>query len=441
MNDFETGRQPVIVTGVRTPFLKSGGAYAALSGHSLAAAPMAELRRRCDLAPDGVDLVTLGMVVQDVDATNAAREAMLSAGFSSRVPAWTVSMAGVSPNVGVGSICDQILLGRVDSALACGADNFSDLPVRFGRSLRQRAVSLATARSLAERLRILAGIRPGDLLPHVPSATDLTTGLTMGECAERMARRFGVDRNDSDAYALRSHRLATEAWTTGRFADEVMAIDLANGSRVERDDTPRSDTTLERLGALRPSFVEDGIITAGNASGLTDGAAALLLMSTAAAARAGHDPLARIIDYQFTGVADLRDEMLLGPAMAIPPLLHRHGLAMQDIEVFELHEAFAATVVKCRRDLGIDDLPCLAGFGLAVGASFQGHPLEIGEVKRRITGEYEDATVVSIKSDRPDAQELDLSLGDLLGFGPDDFQPGFGQRFKLILRKRDQQIG
>jgi len=345
VNDFETGRQPVIVTGVRTPFLKSGGAYAALSGHSLAAAPMAELRRRCDLAPDGVDLVTLGMVVQDVDATNAAREAMLSAGFSSRVPAWTVSMAGVSPNVGVGSICDQILLGRVDSALACGADNFSDLPVRFGRSLRQRAVSLATARSLAERLRILAGIRPVDLLPHVPSATDLTTGLTMGECAERMARRFGVDRNDSDAYALRSHRLATEAWTTGRFADEVMAIDLADGSRVERDDTPRSDTTLERLGALRPSFVEDGIITAGNASGLTDGAAALLLMSTAAAARAGHDPLARVIDYQFTGVADLRDEMLLGPAMAIPPLLHRHGLAMQDIEVFELHEAFAAQIL------------------------------------------------------------------------------------------------
>lgn len=345
VNDVEAGRQPVIVTGVRTPFLKSGGAYAALSGHSLAAAPMAELRRRCDLAPDGVDLVTLGMVVQDVDATNAAREAMLEAGFSSRVPAWTVSMAGVSPNVGVASICDQILLGRVDRALACGADNFSDLPVRFGRSLRQRAVRLATSRSLADRLRVLAGIRPGDLLPCVPSATDLTTGLTMGECGERMARRFGVDRAASDAYALRSHRLATEAWAAGRFADDVMAIDVPGAGWIERDDTPRSDTTLERLGTLRPSFADDGIITAGNASGLTDGAAALLMMSAAAAERAGHDPLARVIDYQFGGVADLRDEMLLGPAMTIPTLLNRHGVAMHDIEVFELHEAFAAQIL------------------------------------------------------------------------------------------------
>lgn len=355
MSDSDAGRQPVIVAGVRTPFLKSGGAYAALSGHALAAAPMGELRLRCDLAPEGVDLVTLGMVVQDVDATNAAREAMLAAGFSSRVPAWTVSMAGVSPNVGVASICDQIRLGRVDRALACGAENFSDLPVRFGRSLRQRAVRLATSRSLAERLRILAGVRPGDLLPRVPTASDLTTGLTMGECAERMARRFGVDRAGSDAYALRSHRLAAEAWAAGRYAEDVMAIDVPGAGRVDRDDTPRPDTTLERLGALAPSFAEDGVVTAGNATGLTDGAGALLVMSAAAAERAGHEPLARVVDYRFTGVADLRDEMLLGPAMAIPPLLDRHGLAMGDIEVFELHEAFAAQILANQAALADTD--------------------------------------------------------------------------------------
>ncbi len=343
-------RQPVLVAGTRTPFLTAGGAYATLSGHQLAAAPLRELRERCELRPDGVQLVTMGMVVQDLDATNVAREAMLGAGFSSRVPAYTVSMAGVSPNVGLAHICDQIALGRLDIAIAAGAEHFSELPIRMRRNVRRRAVRLALARSLGERLKILAGLRPGDLLPEIPSATDMTTGLTMGQCCENMAAGFGISRAAADAFALRSHQQAHAAWEAGHYASQVMAMPGAPA----RDDAIRADTSADKLAALKPRFAAQGTVTAGNASGITDGAGALLLMSAEAAARDGRASLARVLDYQFAGVSSLRDEMLLGPANAIPPLLARHGLSMDDVGVFELHEAFAAQILANQAALASD---------------------------------------------------------------------------------------
>ena len=350
-------RQPVLVAGVRTPFLNSGGAYADLRAYELAAAPLRALRERCDLGPEQAELVTMGMVVQDVNTTNVAREAMLSAGFSSRVPAYTVSMAGVSPNVGLAHVCDQIALGRLDCAVAAGAEQFSDLPIRMSRNVRKRAVRLALARSLRQRLKLLAGLRPRDLVPELPSAEDLTTGMTMGQCCEAMAERFGVTREQADAFALRSHRQADEAWAQGRYDEDVMPM-ACGGQRVERDDAIRSDTSMEKLAALKPSFADNGVVTAGNASGLTDGAGALLLMSAEAASRAGRQPLLRVVDYQFTGVQDMASEMLLGPANAIPPLLQRHGLQMQDIAVFELHEAFAAQILANQAALVSDEFAC-----------------------------------------------------------------------------------
>ena len=342
-SEVAAGRQPVVVEAVRTPFLNSAGAYAALMNHELAAFPLAEVLRRSGVSAQEVELITMGMVVQDVSTTNVAREAMLAAAYPSHIPAYSISMAGVSPNVGVLNICDAIALGRMDVAVAAGTENFSDLPLRMRRPVRQRAVKLATAKSTGERLRSLKGLRPMDLLPELPSSEDLTTGLTMGNACERMVERFGVTREQTDAFALRSHQSAERAWQQGLYED-VMPLRIKQ-QQVEKDDAIRADTSLDKLARLKPSFEKTGVVTPGNASGLTDGAAAALLMSQQRAQENGLQPLVRVVDGQLGGVDDMHTEMLLGPAKTIPPLLARHGLALADIDVFELHEAFAAQIL------------------------------------------------------------------------------------------------
>ena len=387
-NEVADARRPVVVDAVRTPFLNSTGAYAQLHNYQLAALPLAEILRRAGLDAAAVELVTMGMVVQDVETTNVAREAMLVAGYPSHIPAYSISMAGVSPNVGVINLCDAIALGRLKIGVAAGTENFSDLPIRLPRRMRQRAIRLSKARSLRQRLKLLGGIRPADLLPELPSSQDLTTGLSMGSACENMAQRFAVTREAADVYALSSHQRAQAAWDAGHYAD-VMRVSLAQ-IEVSRDDAIRGDTSLQRLAALKPSFDPSGIVTPGNASGLTDGAAALLMMAQGEAEQRGLTPLARVCDAQLTGVHDMHSEMLLGPAMAIPPLLARHGLRMQDIAVFELHEAFAAQILAnqaaladtrfAREELGLEHAPGaipaerlnLWGGSLALGNPFAG---------------------------------------------------------------------
>lgn len=358
-------RLPVIVRGVRTPFLNSGGAYAEYYDHELAAIPLRQVLQATGVAAKQVELVTMGMVVQDVETTNVAREAMLTAGYPSTIPAYTISMAGVSPAMGVMNICDQIALGRIDIAVAGGSENFSDLPIRMSRNVRKRAVRLAAAKGVASQLKILAGLRPGDLVPELPSGVDLTTKMNMGTSCEAMVKRFSVTREAADAYAARSHQLAGAAWESGIYNEEVLPVTTPSGQQVLLDDSMRPGTTQARLAELKPSFdKKNGIITAGNASGFTDGAAALLMMSNAAAKQQALAPLAVVRDYFISGVTDMHTEMLLGPAMAIPRLLAHNGLAMEDIDVFELHEAFAAQILAnqqalsdnkfARNELGLD---------------------------------------------------------------------------------------
>lgn len=388
--NLEAARQPVIVDAVRTPFLHSGGAFSPLRHHELAAQPIRALLTRTGVAADDIQFLTVGAVVQELDTTNVAREAGLEAGLPARVPAYSVSMAGISPAVGLAHLCDMIALGRLDVAVAGGSELFSDIPIRMRRPIRQRAAKLALAKSTGERIRALGGLRPRDLLPELPSSTDLTTGQTMGSNCEAMVRRFGVSREASDAFAARSHRLAGEAWAAGHYAEDVAAVTVPDGPTVERDDGIRADATAERLARLKPAFGEDGIITAGSASGITDGAAAQLLMSAGAARARGMQPLGRVIDYHFGGVNDLHSEMLMGPAMTIPQLLARNGLGMEDIGVFELHEAFAAQILCnqqaladtefCREELGLAEAPGAIpedrlntwGGSLALGNPFAG---------------------------------------------------------------------
>lgn len=347
---------PVIVAGVRTPFLETAGAYRNMMAHELGAAAMAGLLQRALWDPAHLDIVAMGIVVHEINTTNVAREAMLGAGVPSTVPAFTTSMAGLSPNMAVTNVCDMIRAGRISAAVAGGMETFSDMPIRLSARMRRLLMQLRQARSTKARLKALAGLRPADFTLDIPKSADFTTGQTMGASVEAMARRYPVTREEVDRFALQSHQRALRSIADGWHAADIVAVSTPDGASVSADNSPRADMTAAGLARLKPVFDQDrGIVTAASASRFTDGAAALLMTSQARAESAGVAPLAIVRDSHFAGVADMHHEMLLGPAMAIPPLLQRHGLRMDDVAVFEWHEAFAAQILVNQRCLASDE--------------------------------------------------------------------------------------
>lgn len=356
MNTASPDTLPVLVRGVRTPFLDSGGAYSPLMSYELGAKAIAGLVEKAGIDSACIDMVALGTVVQEIETSNVAREAMLAAGLPATTPAYTLTMAGLSPNIAVGTLCDMIALGRIEVGIAGGTETFSDPPLRASQPLRRALMKLNRDRSARAVFGVLKSLRPRDLLPELPSGTDFTTRKTMGACTEAMVKRFGVGRQASDAFAARSHQLAVEAWNEGRFDEDIVPVQVPGTTRlVSRDDSMRDDASVEKLARLKPVFEPDGgIVTAGNSSRLTDGAAAVLLTSLAAARRLKLEPQAVVRDYVLAGVSDLHTEMLLGPAVSIPRLLQRNGLKVSDVDVWELHEAFASQILANQACLGSD---------------------------------------------------------------------------------------
>lgn len=347
-------RDVVVVDGVRTPFLRAAGAYAGWLPHELAARPLRALADRLTLDVERVDAVALGITVHETDTPNVAREAMLEAGYASTTPAWTTSMAGLSPNLAVTTVADAIRLGRADLAVAGGVETFSEAPIRLSRGMRRAAMKVRQARSATDALRGLATLRPRDVGLDLPRSGDLTTGMTMGEATERMTRSWNVSRQQADRWAVQSHQRAVAAWGEGRYDRQVVAVEAPGGTAV-RDDEPRADTDAGTLARLEPAFTEDGIITPGNASGFTDGAAGVVLAARESAAAQGLRARAVLRDVRFVGVPDLVDEHLLGPALAVPRLLAANGLELADVDVVELHEAFASQVLAVGAALASDD--------------------------------------------------------------------------------------
>lgn len=344
---------PVLLGGTRTPFLQASGAYGSLMAYELAAHALRDAPVRLGIDREQVDTVALGTVVHETDTSNVAREAMLAAGYLPSTPAYTTSMAGLSPTIAITSAADAIAAGRLHLAVAGGVESFSDVPIRLSRGMRRAAMKLRRDRTIAERLGTVAQLRPRDLALAVPRSADTTTGLTMGEAAERTTRQLPVTRAEADAYADRSHRRAVAAWDAGRYARQVHPVTV-DGVTVDRDDTPRADSSTDRLARLAPAFTDRGTITAGNASGFTDGAGAVVLSDLATADRLGIAPAAALRDAVYVGVDDLADEMLLGPALAIPRLLDRNGLRVDDVAVWEVHEAFATQILSVQRALADD---------------------------------------------------------------------------------------
>ncbi len=339
------GRRVAIVEGCRTPFARAGTDFKALSAIDLGKVAVRELISRTDLDVQEIEHLVFGTVVQSVQEPNIAREVLLGSGIPPTVPAFTVARACASSNQAITSAADHIALGLADVAIAGGAESLTDVPILVSDEMRDALVTASKARSVGARLQAFAGIRPKHLAPITPAIAEPTTGLTMGESAERMAQENGISREEQDRWALRSHQLAWKATEDGRLTREIAPV-FVDGRAVTRDNGIRPDTSLEKLAQLRPAFDRKfGTVTAGNASPLTDGASAVLLMSEEKAKALGYEPLGYIRSYAYAALAPA-DQLLQGPVFATPVALKRAGLSMKDIDRMDIHEAFAAQVLS-----------------------------------------------------------------------------------------------
>ena len=344
----EGGRRAAIVAGLRTPFVKAGGDFNDLSAVELGALLVNELVARTGIAPAEYDAVVFGQVIPSPLMSLIGREVVLRTQLPKDVPAHTVARACATSIQAATDAADQIRLGHADVVLAGGAESLSDAPIFASRRLAQAIVNASRARTVLDKVKTLAGVSPRDLTPVPPALKEPTTGLTMGESAERMAQLNGIGRAAQDGFAYRSHQRAAEAWRSGRFEGEVMHVAVPPRYQriADRDGVVREDTSLDALSQLRPVFDRRyGTVTAGNSSPLTDGAAAVVLVSEEKAAALGLKPLGFLRAYAYAAL-DPSDQLLQGPAYAAPLALDRAGLALRDMDLVDMHEAFAAQVLS-----------------------------------------------------------------------------------------------
>ena len=342
------GRRAAIVAGLRTPFVKSGGDFRNLSAVELGAALVNELVARTGIDPKEYDSVVFGQVIPSPLVSLIAREMVLRTQLPKSVEAHTVSRACATSIQATTDAADQIQLGHADVVLAGGAESLSDAPIFASGPLARAIVDASRAKSVVAKAKAFGALKAKDLAPVPPALKEPTTGLTMGESAEKMAQVNGISRQAQDELAYQSHRRAAEAWAAGRFDGEVMHVPVP--PRYERvaakDNIVREDANLEALAQLKPVFDRKyGTITAGNSSPLTDGAAALVVVAEEKAKALGLEPLGFVRAYAYAAL-DPGDQLLQGPAYAAPKALERAGLGLEQMDLVDMHEAFAAQVLS-----------------------------------------------------------------------------------------------
>jgi acetyl-CoA acyltransferase len=382
-------RRVAVVTGCRTPFCKAGTAFKSMSAVDLGVIAVRELIARAALDPRHVDHLVFGTVVPSITAPNLAREVALGAALPATVPAFTVGRACASANQAITSGAEMIMHGYADVVIAGGAEVLSDVPLLLSPALRDALLAASRARTPGAKLKALARVRPRDLVPITPAIAEPSTGETMGESAERMAKENGISREAQDAWAFRSHVRAADGTADGRLTREIVPtfVPPDYSQVVTSDNGIRTDTSLDQLAALKPVFDRRyGTVTAGNSSPLTDGASAVLLMAEEKAHAHGYRPLGFIRSWAYTALRPA-GQLLQGPAYAAPVALDRAGIAMSDVDLMEMHEAFAAQVLSnmealdsdefARRELGRDHrvgLPPQERINVMGGSIAIGHP-------------------------------------------------------------------
>ncbi|HEY6147495.1 MAG TPA: acetyl-CoA C-acyltransferase, partial [Thermoanaerobaculia bacterium] len=343
-----SSRRVGIVSGIRTPFLRSGTAFEKMTATDLGAVAVRELVARSDIEPESIDELIYGAVIPSVERPNIGREVVFAAALPFRTPAYSVIRACATSNQAITDGADSIARGSAQTVVAGGAECLSDVPVLFSRRFARRLVRASRAKRSIDRLRAFRGLRPQELAPVAPAIAEYTTGLSMGQSAEKMAKENKISREAQDEFALRSHRRAAAAWENGIFAKEVVPVPVAPdfAELAMRDNNVRPDTSLEQMAKLPPVFDKKfGSVTAANSSPLTDGASAVLLMSEERARAEGRTVLAWIRSWAYSAL-DPSDQLLQGPAYAAPLALDRAGLTLADMGRVEMHEAFAAQVLS-----------------------------------------------------------------------------------------------
>jgi acetyl-CoA acyltransferase len=341
-------KRVAIVAGIRTPFARSGTSYDDITAVELGGMAVKELVARFDIDGATIDELIYGTVIPSVARPNIAREVVFEAGLPMHVPASSVVMACASSNRAITDSAEKIALGLSAAIIAGGSECLSDVPVLFSRKFTKRLMRLAKAKSAAAKARVFAGFRPGELAPSPPAIAEYTTGLSMGQSAEKMAKENHISRQAQDEYALRSHQKAAAGWDSGVLAAETFPVPVPPKYETmeTRDNNIRRDSSMEQLANLKPAFDKEyGSVTAGNSSPLTDGASAVLLMSEERAKAEGRKPIAFIRSWAYSGL-DPSDQLLQGPAYAAPRALDRAGLKLSDMGRVEMHEAFAAQVLS-----------------------------------------------------------------------------------------------
>ena len=344
-------RDVVIVAGVRTPFVKAYTGLARVHPVELGRIVVREAVERAEIDPAELDEVIVGNIAGPADSSNIARVISLMAKVPQHVPAFTVNRNCASGLESIVEAAYRIRSGDADLIVAAAVESMSSIPLLFGDQAQRIWISLARTRSSLGKLAVLSRFRPRHFKPVVGlelGLTDPVSGLNMGETAEVLAREFRIGREAQDQFALRSHALATAAWSEGRMSDEVIPVPIPPKyeGAADRDNGIREAQTMEALAKLRPIFDRrHGTVTAGNSSQITDGAAALVLASGARVREAGLPVLGKVRSWGFAGCDPAR--MGLGPVLATPPALRRAGVGLDHIDLIEINEAFAVQVLAC----------------------------------------------------------------------------------------------
>ncbi|HEX4871603.1 MAG TPA: acetyl-CoA C-acetyltransferase [Nevskiaceae bacterium] len=359
------GRKVAIVGGARIPFARSNTAYATASNKTMLTAALRGVVDRFQLHGEAVGEVAAGAVLKHSRDFNLCRESVLSSGLSAATPAYDLQMACGTGLQAAINIANKIALGQIESGIAGGVDTTSDAPIEVGDKLRQLLLELNRAKTGAQRLQAALKFRPSWLAPNIPSNGEPRTRLSMGQHCELMAKEWKISREEQDQLAFESHMKAAAAYESGFYADLIVPF---NG--LSRDNNLRADTSLDKLATLKPVFDRKaGTLTAANSTPLTDGASAVLLASEDWCKARGIKPSAWLVTGEtaavdFAPVAPGKEGLLMAPAYAVPRMLGRLGLKLQDFDFYEIHEAFAAQVLCtlkawedpgfCKNRLGLD---------------------------------------------------------------------------------------
>jgi acetyl-CoA C-acetyltransferase len=356
-------RGVAVLGGIRIPFARQNGTYARASNQDMLTTTLDSLVSKFGLQGETLGEVAAGAVLKHSRDFNLTRESVLGSKLAPETPAYDVQQACGTGLEATILVANKIALGQIESGIAGGVDTTSDAPIAINEDLREILLEVNRSKSNAQRLKALAKVRPQQIVPEIPRNAEPRTGLSMGEHTAIMVEEWGVGREEQDELAVHSHRNLAAAYDTG-FLDDLVTPYLG----LERDQNLRADSSVEKLAKLKPVFGgPNGTMTAGNSTPLSDGASAVLLASEEWASQHDIPVQAYLVDAQTAGVDHVhkREGLLMAPAYAMPRMLDRNGLSLQDFDFYEIHEAFAAQVlctlkawqdpVFCRERLGREE--------------------------------------------------------------------------------------